>query len=211
MWAPDRAKANAEAMEKLGLKMSAIYCAAKVTPAGTLTHSPKLPALMAALKGHGTIVWLHIGGKGPAFDTLGGKDALVKTLRGLSDTAAANQLRIAFFRNGGYAHRGQGRDRVRDSVVTIDSSYSSVLPDVASRPPETAPVHIKPDEPLKRRVCADRSLVEVFVNGKQCVAVRVYPGREDSLGVSLRAQGRDATLKSLDAWQMKSIYRHQEQ
>ena len=118
--------------------------------------------------------------------------------------------RIAFFRNGGYAHRGQGRDRVRDSVVTIDSSYSSALPDVASRPPETAPVHIKPDEPLKLRVFVDRSIVEVFVNGKQCVAVRVYPGREDSLGVSLRAQGRDATLKSLDAWQMKSIYRHQE-
>ena len=49
-------------------------------------------------------------------------------------------------------------------------------------------------------------VVEVFVNGKQCVAVRLYPGREDSLGVSLRAQGRDATLKSLDAWQMGSIY-----
>jgi beta-fructofuranosidase len=49
-------------------------------------------------------------------------------------------------------------------------------------------------------------VVEVFVNGKQCVALRVYPGREDSLGVSLRAQGRDAALKSLDAWQMKSIY-----
>jgi beta-fructofuranosidase len=46
----------------------------------------------------------------------------------------------------------------------------------------------------------------VFANGRQCVAVRVYPGREDSLGVSLRAQGKDAMLKSLDTWQMKSIY-----
>ena len=44
------------------------------------------------------------------------------------------------------------------------------------------------------------------MNGKQCVAVRLYPGREDSLGVSLRAQGRDAVLNSLDAWQMESIY-----
>ena len=118
--------------------------------------------------------------------------------------------RIAFFRHGGYAHRGRGRGRVRDSVIAIDSSYSSALPDVRSRPPETGPVHIKPDEALKLRVFVDRSIVEVFVNGRQCVAVRVYPGREDSLGVSLRAQGRDATLKSLDAWQMKSIYRHQE-
>ena len=48
--------------------------------------------------------------------------------------------------------------------------------------------------------------VEVFVNGRQCVAVRVYPGRADSVGVSLRSQGSDATLRSLDAWQMKSIY-----
>ena len=52
----------------------------------------------------------------------------------------------------------------------------------------------------------DRSVVEVFVNGGQCVAMRGYPGREDSVGVSLRSQGQDATLKSLDAWQMKNIY-----
>jgi beta-fructofuranosidase len=43
-------------------------------------------------------------------------------------------------------------------------------------------------------------------DSKQCVALRVYPGREDSLGVSLRAQGQDARLRSLDAWKMKSIY-----
>ncbi|NQT39988.1 MAG: GH32 C-terminal domain-containing protein, partial [Planctomycetes bacterium] len=43
-------------------------------------------------------------------------------------------------------------------------------------------------------------------NGRQCVAVRVYPGREDSVGVSLRSQGQEAVLKSLDAWQMKKIY-----
>jgi beta-fructofuranosidase len=36
--------------------------------------------------------------------------------------------------------------------------------------------------------------------------MRVYPGRQDSLGVSLRAQGNDAELKSLTAWQMENIY-----
>jgi len=95
--APERAKANAEAMEKLGLKMSAIYCAGKATPQGELTCSPKLPELVAALKGHGTIIWLHIGGQGPAFDALTGQEPLVKTLRELSDTAAANGLRIAIY------------------------------------------------------------------------------------------------------------------
>lgn len=110
--APERAKANAEAMAKHGLKMSAIYCPAKVTPAGELTHSPQLPALMAALKGHGTIIWLHIGGRGPAFGSLTGQEPLVKTLRGLSDTAAANGLRIAI-----YPHVGEWTAKFADAVT----------------------------------------------------------------------------------------------
>ena len=91
-------------------------------------------------------------------------------------------------------------------MITIDTSYSSLLPDVRSRAPETAPVFIARDESLKLRVFVDRSVVEVFVNGRQCVALRVYPGRQDSLGVSLRAQGQDAQLKSFGAWQMENIY-----
>ena len=114
--------------------------------------------------------------------------------------------RIAFFKDRGYRGRTRGQNPYHMSLITIDSSYSSSLPDVRSRAPETAPVFIAGDEPLKLRVFLDRSVVEVFVNGRQCVAMRVYPGRKDSLGVSLRAQGRDAALKSLDAWQMKSIY-----
>jgi len=108
--------------------------------------------------------------------------------------------RIAFFRERGF------RGRPNESLVTIDTSYSSSLPDARSRAPETAPVFVDRGEPLKLRVFVDRSVVEVFVNGRQCVAVRVYPGLEDSLGVSLRAQGQDTKLTSLDAWQMKSIY-----
>ena len=90
-------------------------------------------------------------------------------------------------------------------VVCLDGSRSSTLPDVWLRPPERA-VMERGNETLKLRVFIDRSVVEVFVNGKQYLAMRVYPGRKDSLGVSLRAQGQDALLKSLDAWQMHSIY-----
>ncbi len=105
--------------------------------------------------------------------------------------------RIAFFRGRGY--RGK-------SLITIDSSYASLLPDVASRAPETAPLSLKKNENLQLRVFIDRSVVEVFVNGKQCVAMRVYPIRPDSVGVSMCSQGKGAVLKSLDAWQMKNIY-----
>jgi beta-fructofuranosidase len=114
--------------------------------------------------------------------------------------------RIAFYRDRGY------RDRSRDggyqySLIALDASHGSLLPDVRPRAPETAPVHIAPDEPLELRVFVDKSVVEVFVNGKQCVAVRVYPGREDSVGISLRSQGQASALRSLDAWQMENIYR----
>ena len=123
--------------------------------------------------------------------------------------------RIAFFKERGM-HQGRNYTRPRssdwwtksvyESLISIESSHSSVLPDVRSRAPETAPVLIGPEETLKLRIFIDKSVVEVFVNGKQCVAVRVYPGLEASTGVSLRSQGRDSELLSLKAWQMKSIY-----
>ncbi|MCX6880342.1 MAG: glycoside hydrolase family 32 protein [Verrucomicrobia bacterium] len=92
-----------------------------------------------------------------------------------------------------------------NSIVCLDGSRSSTLPDVIARPPETASIE-RGGEPIRLRVFIDRSVVEVFVNGKLYLAMRVYPGRQDSLGVSLRAQGQDAVLKKLDAWQMQSIW-----
>ena len=123
--------------------------------------------------------------------------------------------RIAFFRNRGFRNRGQFPvvnagpnfyESARYSLISIDSSYSSLSPDVLSRAPETGSFIIGQDESLQLRVFIDKSIVEVFVNGKQCLALRVYPSRNDSVGISLRSQGQDAKLISLDAWQMKNIY-----
>jgi len=95
---------------------------------------------------------------------------------------------------------------LNSSLVSIETAYSSLHPDVNPRAPETAPLYMDANEPLKLRVFIDKSVVEVFVNGKQALAVRVYPSRDDATGVSLRAQGQECMLKSLEAWQMKSIY-----
>lgn len=104
------------------------------------------------------------------------------------------------------------------AVVTLDGTRSSTRPDVWIRPPESvdidygsrdwnaAPLSGTPGQPVKLRVFIDRSVVEVFVNGRHYLAMRVYPGRQDSVGVSLRAQGRGAVLRHLDAWRMKSIW-----
>ena len=93
----------------------------------------------------------------------------------------------------------------RQSLLTLDTSYSSLAPDALSRAPETGAVDLGADETLKLRVFVDRSVVEVFANGRLCVAARVYPTLAESLGVSLRAQGQEADLISLDAWQMKAV------
>ena len=140
-------------------------------------------------------------------------DAPLVELNVLRSPGKEEFTRIAFYRERGYRdwerYNGWQRDKLAaatDSLISIDSSYSSILPDVRSRAPETGPVFLERDEPLRLRVFVDRSVVEVFVNGKQCVAMRVYPGREDSVGVSLRSQGQDARVVSLDAWQMENIY-----
>ena len=75
-----------------------------------------------------------------------------------------------------------------------------------SRAPETGPVYLDENERLELRVFIDRSIVEVFINGRQCIALRVYPERDDSLGVSFRSQGTASQIRSLDAWQLKSIW-----
>ena len=95
---------------------------------------------------------------------------------------------------------------VRESLISIESSFSSLYPDVRPRGPETGSFSLKKDETLKLRIFIDKSVVEVFANGKLCVAVRVYPSRDDSSGFSIRSQGQESELKSLEAWQMKSIY-----
>ncbi|HRJ41950.1 MAG: glycoside hydrolase family 32 protein [Caldilineaceae bacterium] len=121
--------------------------------------------------------------------------------------------RIVFFPQRGYwewesyGDEGRsGRKAARESLVSIDTTYSSTLPDVRARPPETGPVYLPPGEALRLRVFVDKSVVELFVNDRLSLAVRVYPGRADSIGVSLRAQGQDAHLRRLDAWQMQNIY-----
>ena len=111
--------------------------------------------------------------------------------------------RIIFYPRRGYSPRQKGK--VQPGIISIDSSRSSTLSHVSCRPPENAPVALADNEPLKLRVFLDRSVVEVFVNDKQCAAIRVYPGRSDSQTISLRAQSEDAVLSNLQAWQMKGI------
>jgi len=90
--------------------------------------------------------------------------------------------------------------------LQIDTSQSTLADDVHGRPPEQGPLAFAPDEPLHLRIFVDRSIIEVFANEKQCLTLRVYPSRADSNGVTLFARGGAAQLRSLNAWQMRSIW-----
>ena len=68
-----------------------------------------------------------------------------------------------------------------------------------------APLVLDQDEALQLRIFIDRSIVEVFANGRQCLTQRVYPSRPDSCGVALFAAG-DTVVGSVDIWQMRSIW-----
>ena len=49
----------------------------------------------------------------------------------------------------------------------------------------------------------DKSVVEVFANdGRQAVMRRIYPSRPDSVGVALFSNGGQASVTSLEAWEM---------
>ena len=63
-----------------------------------------------------------------------------------------------------------------------------------------------PSGKLKLHVFIDKSVLEVFINDGVTSVTRVnYPGEND-LGVSVFAGNGNATLKSLDAWAMNSIW-----
>ncbi|MEM9283332.1 MAG: GH32 C-terminal domain-containing protein, partial [Verrucomicrobiota bacterium] len=135
----------------------------------------------------------------------------LKVLRSPNDE---EYTRVLFYPQSGYKLKhGVRRDRQQrvytHGTLSIDTSRSSVLPLALARPPETAPVLLETNKPapVTLRVFVDRSIIEVFVNDRQCASVRVYPGREDSVGVSLKAVGNHARLMSLDAWQMKNVWK----
>jgi beta-fructofuranosidase len=57
---------------------------------------------------------------------------------------------------------------------------------------------------LELRVFVDRSILEVYANGRFTLTERIYPTREDSTGVALSAIGGNALVRSFDVWELRS-------
>ena len=94
----------------------------------------------------------------------------------------------------------------RGGHLELDTEQSSLSSDMVGRAVQRGPLVLGEREPLRLRIFLDRSVVEVFANGRQCLTKRIYPSRTDSLGVSLFAEGRDALLRRMDVWRMAAVW-----
>jgi len=87
-----------------------------------------------------------------------------------------------------------------EKKLKVDTTKSSLSEGPKSV--EAGPLELKADEPLQLRVFVDKSVIEVFANGRQAVMRRVYPSREDSVGVVVFSNGGPAHVTALEAWDM---------
>ena len=71
---------------------------------------------------------------------------------------------------------------------------------------QEAPFALAAGETLTLRVFLDRSVLEVFANGRQCITQRIYPSRSDSTGIALFSRGGSANVELLEAWPMAPIH-----
>ena len=93
----------------------------------------------------------------------------------------------------------------REATLRVDRARASLDPE-AHTDEQGGPLRLAEGEPLRLRVFLDRSVLEIFANGRACLTDRIYPSRPDSLGLGLFAAGGTATLRSLVCWEMRSIW-----
>jgi len=67
---------------------------------------------------------------------------------------------------------------------------------------QRAPFEVTPGDTFTLRVFLDKSIIEVYGDDRQCVTQRIYPLREDALGISLFCKGGSAKVLSLKVWDM---------
>ncbi len=71
---------------------------------------------------------------------------------------------------------------------------------------QEAPFKLMEGESLKLQIFLDRSVLEVFANGRQCITQRIYPTRLDSRAVRLFSHGAKTCVNSVEAWNMSPTH-----
>jgi len=85
-----------------------------------------------------------------------------------------------------------------EKKLKIDARNSSLKE--GPRNVEAGPFELELGEVLQLRVFVDKSVVEVFANNRQAVMRRIYPTRNDSVGVTLFSNGGSTLMRKVRAW-----------
>jgi beta-fructofuranosidase len=93
-------------------------------------------------------------------------------------------------------------------ILTIDGSRSS-LDSNLNQPNISAPLGPDHQGLVRFRAFLDRSVLEVFAADRACMTQRLYPTREDSLGVSFLVREGSAIVHRLSVWRMAAVWPNQ--
>jgi sucrose-6-phosphate hydrolase SacC (GH32 family) len=101
---------------------------------------------------------------------------------------------------------GQERTRLVYTPATqriwIDRTQSSLDP-AGHTVEHGGTLALADGESLELHVFIDRSIIEVFANGRACLTTRVYPTRDDALGVAVCGAG--AALLEGEGWVLGAL------
>lgn len=67
---------------------------------------------------------------------------------------------------------------------------------------QDAPFSLKPNEKIKLRIFLDKSMLEVFVNNRQCVTQVIYPTLEDAIHVQVFTDDAPIIVEEAKAWKL---------
>ncbi len=107
----------------------------------------------------------------------------------------AKELVVDFAKS---AVSGKGKTKMRPNIVR-EPMLEGFLEDVSE---QRAPFELKDGETLTLDIFIDRSIIEVFANGRQCVTQTVYPELVESTGVKLFSGDEKVKVERVQAWQL---------
>jgi len=67
---------------------------------------------------------------------------------------------------------------------------------------QEAPFEIEKREKVRLRIFLDKSMLEVFANGRQCVTQMIYPTLKDAIYVEVFAEDAPINVESIKAWKL---------
>ena len=67
---------------------------------------------------------------------------------------------------------------------------------------EDAPFSLKPGEKVHLQIFLDKSMLEVFANGRQCITQVLYPTLKDAVNIQVFADDAPVKVERIQAWKL---------